>query len=505
MKYLSSFTVKKYRNINKAELAGLGDLNIMIGPNNIGKTNLLELIKRVNSYDGSAGISCNDCKDIIDGDLTPFGFPTEQERDSYRRDHRVPMKITIEYNEGFIRNISPQEQEELEELFDTNDHLSSDLKLEFNSSPGGSLPIEHLSKLSTSEILDELNSLTTLQISDQRLKSYENETFTTYIQEKDFRPEELTRIINHLGEIVDENISSISTQSLDVILENDEGELSETIKDQGSGVRSIVCAIVDIIDGSPDILLFDEPELGLNPKARRKFLSVLMEEAQSSQIFLVTHDPVFVNPVLWDEDIEVSVYLYSYYTGSFTQIDLNQNSNDPNVFAGYLPHTTSLKETHFYVEGASDVNIFNQLLRTYFKSEGGERWWVDYNRVGIFHLAGSNWKHLLHTIPGEPYRTIVLLDGDKREESPTPEEVVSDANTLIRDLSFEYVSELSDLSASIEDRTQCPIYCLERKEIEEYLPEDPDNKDEAVSLSGSMTANDIDKELITIFESLTSP
>ena len=55
--------IKKFRNIKQLALTDLRDLNILIGPNNCGKTNILEFLNRfsqlsegrVNSY------ICTDC------------------------------------------------------------------------------------------------------------------------------------------------------------------------------------------------------------------------------------------------------------------------------------------------------------------------------------------------------------------------------------------------------------------------------------------------------------
>ena len=61
--------IKNYRNIKHAELNGLRDLNIIIGPNNCGKTNILELVNQLSnlSCGGAYGYSfCPKCNEIPD-------------------------------------------------------------------------------------------------------------------------------------------------------------------------------------------------------------------------------------------------------------------------------------------------------------------------------------------------------------------------------------------------------------------------------------------------------
>ena len=77
-----------------------------------------------------------------------------------------------------------------------------------------------------------------------------------------------------------------------------DGEDFETpISEQGSGVRSLACLVVDILFSDDEIVLIDEPELGLNPLVKQESLKFLLTESKERQIFIATQDPTFVN--LW--------------------------------------------------------------------------------------------------------------------------------------------------------------------------------------------------------------
>jgi predicted ATP-dependent endonuclease of OLD family len=222
-------------------------------------------------------------------------------------------------------------------------------------------------------------------------------------------------------------------------------------------------------DWQAKIILIDEPELGLNPASKHEFLKFLFEQAGEKQIFMTTHDPTFVNPLLWNKD-KVSVYLYSAVSSDFNKVDLEQNKQDPNTFAGYLPHTTSLKQVHIYVEGTTDVYIFQIFLDKYVKKNFKEDWYRILNKIGIYHLAGDFWSHLLYTIPRSPYSSIVILDGDKRQEA---EKLVVKYGAVEADRFYIFHSPESLSDYAKENREQmitlCPVYCLKHSRIEDYL------------------------------------
>ena len=139
-------------------------------------------------------------------------------------------------------------------------------------------------------------------------------------------------------------------------------------------------------------------------------------------------------------------------TNDFKQIDLHSSQYDPNTFAGYLPHTISLKDIHIYVEGPSDVYIYQIFLLKYLKKHI-HNWAQMYNRVGIYHLGGDYWSHLLYTIPNYPYRCYVILDGDKK--------IILDKMKPSLEKRFEIIKDLNELP--LPNNMNIPIYTLNNK------------------------------------------
>lgn len=231
------------------------------------------------------------------------------------------------------------------------------------------------------------------------MQNYKTQSNLDYLKNKNLPGQKMNILIAFLKRVVDSEIEDFTQNSLDLVKTD---KFITSISEQGSGIRSLICLIADILSTEVNsIILIDEPELGLNPSAKQEFLKYLIDTSEQNQIFITTHDPTFVNPILWEAE-SIAVYLYSSIKESFIEVNLNENNTDPATFAGYLPHTTSLKSLHLYVEGASDVYIFQTFIRKYLINNF-EDWAEQLNSIGIYHLGGNNWKHMLSTIPKYPY------------------------------------------------------------------------------------------------------
>ena len=543
---IEKLEINNFKNIEKFK-GEFGDLNILIGPNNTGKSNVLNIIDRLSKGENSPGFPCDCCnkikntllKNVLFGGIT---FKTPKS-DLYRKED--PPTVTCIFNKGLImyywikknrseipkissdiqqadKNISSNagvqqalnggllsfinylksnklgdnlsdkfevyyinrfsnqlSEDELKEHFEKevkNNLFTMNLVYERSNDFIISSHISILSEIrnSRSIISEIINNDNVLLCSDLRAKEHNDKPHQQYILEKSHTKEHLERFINFINEIVDPPIRDIrfpdksSNSTLALLFDGFE----DSIENQGSGTRSLIGLAWDIItmkEGS--IIIIDEPELGLHPSAKQELLRLLLEEAKNKQIFIATHDPTFVNPIIWSgEDIHVSVLLYSIYGGSFVNVDLNQSKEDPETFAGYLPHTTSLKKSHIYVEGPSDVYAFQIWLEKYLKKKYKRNWLEIFNEIGIYHLAGDNWVHLLYTLPMEPYKCIVIFDGDKARKArdkPTLVDICKKYNEVKK---FENVSKfkLYNDVGKINFNSDHPIYCLKRKEIEYY-------------------------------------
>jgi len=152
------------------------------------------------------------------------------------------------------------------------------------------------------------------------------------------------------------------------------------------------------------------------------------------------------------------------------------DQKDYSTFCGFLPHTTSLKEVHLYLEGTSDVYVFQIWLEKYLRQRYSDAWKRrdELSKVGIYQLGGSNWKHLLYTIPKPPYKCIIVLDGDKREEA---REICEKYNkSKINASKFRFCQSIDEVAEVYDENKEHPVYCLKEDCIEKYLFPDFDCK-----------------------------
>jgi len=507
---LNNLYIQNYRNIKKSTITNFKDFNILIGPNNCGKTNTLKSIDYLNKIKGSERTLplgsdndiCNKIQDLynrvqrenkkkllihgIDFEITP--------NEQYYRTKRINLKFSFSsaaineklktaYNDDadfILSDIEEQikkdgtsdktfEQTILKYFQKRNEDKTGDLfnprytliLKQYLNSTGGSLDI---SLFNVPEIIKFLKN-SVYYIEENRLQSYKDTDITKYIRDKNLAGQHMTKLIDFLRNVIDSKIIDYKQNSMDLIKED---KFVTSISEQGSGVRSLICLAVDIMSTEDNsIILIDEPELGLNPIAKQEFLKFLIEQSKTKQIFITTHDPTFVNPRLLEND-NTAVYLYSLIDECFLKIDLNQNNNDPATFAGYLPHTTSIKGIHMYVEGASDVYISQIFLRKYLKNNF-ENWSEKLNNIGIYHLNGDYWKHMLSTIPKNPYISVIILDNDKKADAIK----ICESYNSMTDLNFKFCSTLDELKnvlINLNNKTNLhPVYCLEQKGIESYL------------------------------------
>jgi hypothetical protein len=536
-------TLKRFRNLGNVELKNLRDLNILIGPNNCGKTNILEVFNLFSQLrlESSYSYLCSECQafhvrrvsaDRIGGTESNIAgiFVPLTERDYYLKNppRDDDLEVTILLDGEAVNKLVPRALEKHQELRKEACGQAEDRITLRNR--GGALYAVHFSPFLHPDILNEIK--TVLYCPEGRLQRYKDKNFPDFLKEKALTGAKMRRLIDLLANVVDPRIHDYRHQDLIRVL--DGRDLTVTIAEQGSGVRSLVCLAADILaDEVCRTILIDEPELGLNPLARQELLRFLIDTATDRQVFVATQDPSFVNPVLWSDcSDKISVQFFSLQNKSFVRIDLRQNNEDPTVFAGYLPHTTSLRKIHVYVEGTSDVYIFQVWLRRFLKDYEGrlggiikekgisertaeavfgglyglvDRFEIE-NRTGIFHLCGDFWPHLLCTVPKRPYRCIVVLDGDKRQEVPdiVKKHNESSANTSM----FRFAGSLDDVASAMEKGNYHPIYCLEKDTIEEYLglspmPSQYDKKTDGPRAAESLEA--LPEEITKLFLSLLQP
>jgi energy-coupling factor transporter ATP-binding protein EcfA2 len=501
MRIIQTLIANNYR-IRHIRLEDLRDLNIIIGPNNCGKSSILEIIELLNNLSASDHrYKCPQCESAKRLP-TQHGLATSFNVQAKRlRKEKIDVTFTLfkeKVESLFAKDILDQL---LKAFLAYPDHVQAGFTLVEGKAQ--QLLSDHIFPYPLKEVKGQL--LKVLRCPEERLQTYKGTDITSYIRDQKIRANIMQEWLSITRRICDPRIETYNTTSLDFVRKTEE-EFDTPITEQGSGVRSLICLLADILSQSQaNIVLIDEPELGLNPAGKQALLRFLLRQTTDKQIFVATHDPTFVNPVLWQRD-RVSLYLFSPVADTFMKLDLDQSKQDSDTFAGFLPHTTSLKKIHLYVEGSTDVYIFQIFLRKFLIETYPENWFAKLNKVGIFHLAGDFWNHLLYTIPQTPYHSVVILDGDKKADV---EGVVKKLNAITRlpDQPDRFKlcrkrTQLKHRGRPIEQAETKPIlvYCLEKNDIEDYIDPKPKDKEEGPLNAEKM--HNVPVELEDIFRSL---
>ncbi len=546
MKIIENITINGYRNIRSMTLTPFSDLNIFIGPNNSGKSTILKCIRKLSDIDTSTMRNFLDPNQEkvknkwnsilqVPGSMTSMAIPiTNEER--FNRIEKISLyfgfnKEVIEHRLHEIYQMTSLDmvmkflQWEKRSLNDVPTELNRLVEqgwysLELNAKENNNLLMEKFSVLSFLKLTDSIKDKI-IFCDDTRLQYYNGVLIQDHIFNKAFDDGQYGILKSWLQKIIDAKIINyLPTLKKIRTVSGVNTTIDVTMEELGSGVRSLICLIADIIAAPKgSIILIDEPELGLNPSAKHHFINFLNDQAKEKQIFFSTHDPTFTNPILWKRETpptQRSIFLFSHIKNEFINVNLDINKDTAGSFGGYLPHTTSSKEMHIYVEGKTDVQNFKCFFEKYL---WGKNKWIQWeDKIGIYYLGGNFWHHLIYTIPQFPYKRIVILDGDKRSDldiiNPNEKLSLRDRITEIYGDKIVFCNESnldsnhkhynSDIAKFFNSGEKTLIYTLTENNIEEYLKDKPKGKNNGPIKAHEMEFKDIPAELIRIFDLVTT-
>jgi energy-coupling factor transporter ATP-binding protein EcfA2 len=556
MRVLDSLRIENFRGLEDVVLDKLSDINIIVGPNNSGKTSILDAIDILSKTktDAISHLDCETCERVITKSSQAQQSPSRPNRPPQpqpstlvvpevaaraedTREGSRRYSVTFTFNADLVRSKwdsypgkSRLQFKEIEKVpaslasyadealhAVTTSHIAP-LKLAIEQSPDapGEARGAHLSIMHLSGMMDHVlgpAGQRVLLCPDSRLDTYKGSALAPHIQALGLSGGQLNTVGETLGTTVDARIRDLIPGDFDVLRRD--GTRGKLLR-QGSGIRAIVCLLADIMKVGPgQMVLIDEPESGLNQHGKGALLGHIVAESRTRQFFLTTHDPTFVNPLLYDRE-RCSVYVYSHLRGTYVKVNLAENKQDPAVFAGFLSHTHSMRRFHVYVEGSQDTYIFKDMVRKYLRKQAPDTWWRLYEDVGVYHLSGDNWMHLAGTMPGSPYRCILVLDGNKTDlakETAAKLKAFYEHTTFRRTLlagfpQVEYCGSPEDVERCVTSSGSCPIFCMSKDDISEYFlsggPGPKTDKWEAVKLAVAGEDN-IPAEFERLFTAFLGP
>jgi AAA15 family ATPase/GTPase len=296
--YVKSIEVQNFKAIGKVKF-DLDDVNLIVGPNNSGKSSTLQaihlaatLFRQASEANKDSSISLNDCEYIPSEDYrelghnlpwgnakgTPESVVKFVFRGDFEGDKKAEIVIKSARNEGL--SLKPKMDQELIQLLRSKDNVFT------SYIPGISgIPVkeERISRLhvyrkaasgdsnvvlrNILNILKEENKLD--QLKGMVKKIYDN--FEIKIKFDESRDYYISALVQH-------------------------NNTSKPLEFSGTGLLQVLQVLSYLVLFQPALLLIDEPESHLHPTLQTKLVRALQELAakQGSRIILTSHSPYVV-------------------------------------------------------------------------------------------------------------------------------------------------------------------------------------------------------------------
>jgi putative ATP-dependent endonuclease of OLD family len=435
MIYIKELKIQNFKSIENETIEFNKGLNILVGPNNAGKTNIIEAI------------------DLLLGDVYLPNF--EPSTDHF-------------FNGEDDREIIIEASLEGEELSQINSEFNSPVavRYKFSKQNGGSVEVKvdnqwQQDKRPFGYYWDFEKKLYFLRVKSLRnimeiaprrwksplkyfkeiiIKKTPKEKLDGVISSIDEAKMKLThidevnKIISYLEEItkglIDINtitISPSSTKYSDFLNEMkimiDDGYTSEVIK-KGLGTQNLIIISIFrlmaeyIRDEENKFIIYgiDEPEIGLHPHAQRQLLFALKKLSEISQVFVTTHSEHLIDVTQIDNIIRVGKE-----NNKTKHYKISLSSKEKKILE---IHGRNLEEIFFakkvlVVEGDTEEGFFPEASKKIIeKTKEGEKeieinYSFDYNSVSVLNGRGNTIWFFIKLLKSLNIPFIVLIDEDK--------------------------------------------------------------------------------------------
>jgi len=430
MIYIKELKIQNFKSIENETIEFNKGLNILVGPNNAGKTNIVEAI------------------DLLLGDVYLPNFePTTDHFLNGEENKEIIVEVTLNCDNDELKEIVPG--------------ISSQLKIRFKYSKidGGSFEVNINSQWKRKNNKpfgyhwDFENKLFFLRVKSLRnimeiapirwksplkyfkemiIKKASEEKIKEVVEEIDDAKnklseiDEVKKIISDLlkiskgqTDIKDVSISPASTKYSDILNEMkiliDDGYLSEVTK-KGLGTQNlIIISLFRIMakyirDEEKKFIIYgiDEPEIGLHPHNQRQLIFSLKKLSEYSQVIVTTHSDHLLDITQIDNIIRIG----------------KENNKTKQYKISLTPEEKKILETHgrnleeiffakkaLVVEGDTEEGFFPEASKKIQNNE--ENHSFDYNSVSVINGRGDTIWFFLRLLKNLNIPFVVLVDEDK--------------------------------------------------------------------------------------------
>ena len=359
---LHAIEIHSFKGLEAVTIPNCGELNALVGKNNSGKSSVLHAIDM-------AGLALSvrnwnlfqpklEVKDLF-GDVGAFSIGLQ-----YSDGSSLTVAANPQY--GPILNPQPTEYQKFKSVLILPDVGSGMLQRRHHT------PKEIIMNVEERRYA-ELNSLDILYAI----------RFYAYREEHGFSPESYTAILDEIKQYFPEieAVESDRTEMDIATLTYTELGRKLDILYSGSGLKHFLDVLLKTTISGAEIVLLDEPELGLHPDLQRRFIKYLRQLAgeKGVQFFMATHSPVLLNYA----DV-IRYYRIINIHGKRKVLPVPSDAIHTLLSdIGIRPSDVFNKDICVLVEGATDVVFFEHILYELYSQEFADI------AIGVIQYGGS--------------------------------------------------------------------------------------------------------------------
>ena len=430
MQNLSKISIHNFKGLESVQLEGCGRINALVGRNNSGKSSILHAIdiaglaigvRNWNKFQPKLKI-----KDLFD-DVGAFSMEISYVDGS---------SITVKSNTNYSSTLSPSpvKDQQFKSILIWPD-VSAGMKTRSHMTP-----ISIIQRIENRDFanLDALSMLFAIKYySKRKERSLTPAIYSALIEE----------IRNYFPDI-DELESDRTENDIATLTYKEYGKTLDILY-SGSGLKHFIDIILKVIISQANVVLLDEPEMGLHPDLQRRFLEYLHElsEKRGIQIFMATHSPVLLG---YADNINFYRVLNSKGCRSVQHVSKDAVHTVISDL-GIRPSDIFNHDICLLVEGASEIVFFEHIIRIVYRED------FLHVAVGIIQYGGSAADGIIsgkidvsNIVPAQKY-TFWTRDRDTPEKSEPSTPSTKFKNALTK----------NNIKCHIWDKREIEFYCPE--------------------------------------------
>lgn len=461
MIYIKELKIQNFKSIEDETIEFNKGLNILVGTNNAGKTNIVEAL------------------DLLLGDVYLPNFePTTDHFFNGEEDREIIIEATLDCDTNEIKDIVPGLGSQLNIRFKYSKSHGGFFEVNRNSQwecKGDKYPFGYYWDFEKKLFFLRVKSLRNImEIAPIRWKSplkyfkeiiirnAPKEKIGEVVKKIDDAKDKLSKI-DEVGKIVDDLlkisqdqadikkifISPTPTKYSDILNEMkiliDDGYLSEVTK-KGLGTQNLtIISLFRVMakyirDNEKKSIIYgiDEPEIGLHPHTQRQLIFSLKKLSEYSQVIVTTHSNHLIDVTQIDNIIRIG----------------KENNKTKRYKIILTPKEKKFLETHgrnleeiffakrcLVVEGDSEEGFFPEASKKIHENE--ENYSFDYNSVSVINGQGDIMWFFLQFLKNFNIPFVVIFDDDKIKNKNSFLEKLKE-NNLIEEGQSRNLEKLDD-------------------------------------------------------------